>query len=114
MSNAKMTVQQIKDLGLWKKLCCEYKEIDPRISLNTDGTIEFDTEFEDKDIIKNSIALEKVNLQIISNNIFGVNNDVDILEIQGDVLLKELEKAYKKLGDLLQRVKDNINSNKEE
>ena len=113
MSKIKMTVQQIKDLGLWEKVC-DYKGIDPRISLNTDGTIEFNTEFKDKDVIKNSIALERVNLQIISNNIFGVNNDVDILEIQGDILLKELEETYKKLGDLLQRVKDNINSNKEE
>lgn len=113
MSKIKMTVQQIKDLGLWEKVC-DYRGVNPKINLNTDETIEFDTKFKDKDIIKNSIALEEPVLQSISYDIYAAIKDLDMPKIKGELTLGELEKAYKKLGDLLQRVKDNINSNKEE
>lgn len=113
MSKIKMTVQQIKDLGLWEKVC-DYKGIDPRIYFGESKIVEFDTKFEDKDIIKNSIALEEPVLQSISYDIYAAIKDLDMPKIKGELTLGELEKAYKKLGDLLQRVKDNINSNKEE
>lgn len=107
MSKIEMTAQQIKDLELWDKVC-DYKGINPSDDIEEEEIIEFDTRFE-KDIIKNNIALEKVNLQIISNNLFGITNDVNIYEMEGNILLKELEESYDKLGELLQRVKDNSN-----
>ncbi|XZN14429.1 hypothetical protein ACSW9O_15290 (plasmid) [Clostridium perfringens] len=52
MSNVKMTVQQIKDLGLWDKVC-DYKGINPWSTneglINYDDIIEFDTEFKEVD-----------------------------------------------------------------
>lgn len=48
MSNVKMTVRQIKDLGLWEKVC-DYKGINPwginEGLIDYDDIIEFDTEF---------------------------------------------------------------------
>lgn len=48
MGNVKMTVKQIKDLGLWEKVC-DYKGINPwgvnEGLIDYDDIIEFDTEF---------------------------------------------------------------------
>lgn len=48
MSKVSMTVRQIKDLGLWDKVC-DYKNINPYAIneglINYDDIIEFDTEF---------------------------------------------------------------------
>lgn len=96
MSKIQMTVEQIKDLGLWEKVC-DYKGINPSDDVDMDKTIEFDTKFVEKDIIKNNIALEEPVLQSISYDIYAAIKDLDMPRIKGELTLGGTRKDLSKI-----------------
>lgn len=90
MSQVRLTVKQIMNLGLWDKVC-EYKGYNPWIlnegGISHDDYIEFDDEFKKEEEIDNTIQVRIV--VRYSNTIFNENIEKEVENLEEAFSLKE-------------------------
>lgn len=117
MSKISMTVRQIKDLGLWDKVC-EYKDINPWAinegSIEYDDVIEFDTEFKEEDKLKEYLKYKQNEIDIIRAELTELVENIDYNGKSGEELLEDFKTIYNNMDKFLSKLFSNFDDEVEE
>lgn len=110
MSMVSMTVKQIKDLGLWDKVC-EYKGINPWAInegiMDYDDIIEFDTEFKAEDKLKEYLLDNKGYISDIRADLSELIENIDYNRKSGKELLENFKTIYHDMDRFLCKIFSN-------